>query len=106
MALGVLNIIYIVLVIIAISLQVLLYLNKSGRGNSIFILNVVFAIILSYLAYTSLPTNYTSQRFIAIVLGVIPILGIFIKSKSKSFLLGSKLLLTVSILGTFLILFL
>lgn len=106
MALGVLNILYIVLLIIGITIQVLLYTSKNKSKNNIFISNLVFALILSYLVYTSLPTNYTDQKVLAIMLGGISIIGFFINLYAKKLLILSKIMISLSIIGSFTMLFL
>ncbi len=64
MALGVLMIIFIVLIIAAIIIQILLY--KKESKNSVFIINMLFGVILSYLTFTFSPMNFTEQKFLAI----------------------------------------
>ena len=98
MALGILNILYMILIIIAVVVQVLLYKDKDESKNSIYIINMLFGIILAYLAYTSLPTNFTSQKIIALVFGIIPILAVILKSRDKSFITISKVMLSLSII--------
>lgn len=106
MALGILMILYIVLIAAALIIQVLLYKNKNESKNSIFIINMLFAMFLSYLAYTSLPTNFTGQRILTIALAGIAVLAVALKLKSKKHILVSKVMLSVSILASFLQLFL
>lgn len=104
MALGTLMIINIILVIVAIGLQALLYKNKAT--NTIFIINMLFGILLAYMAYTSFPTNFTMQRTVAIVLGVLPILGSLIKLTSEKYIIVSKVMISLSIFGSILLMFL
>lgn len=104
MALGILMIFNIVLLIVAIGLQVLLYKNKAT--NTIFIINILFGILLAYIAYTSFPTNYTMQRTIAIGLGLASILGVILKFKNEKNAIMSKVMITVSIIGSLLLIFL
>lgn len=63
MALGVLQVLIIILIIAAVISQILLYRRKSTSGNSIFIINMLFGILLSYMVFSALPTNYTGQEF-------------------------------------------
>lgn len=105
MALGLLKIMYIVLVVIAVIIQFLLYRNKNELKNGIFIINMVFGIILSYMVFTSLPTNFTNQRILAIVLGLIAAIAVVLKLKSEKFIMASKIMLSVSIIGGFFQLF-
>ena len=104
MALGILAIIYVVIIIFTIAIQFLLYKNNGKSMNSIFIMNVALGIILAVIAYTSLPTNYTGQRILSITLGVLAILAVFVKLKNTN-LLTSKIILSVSVIGGFIQLF-
>ncbi len=104
MALGTLMIFNIVLVITAVILQVLLYKNKET--NTIFIINMLFGVLLAYMAYTSFPTNFTMQRILVIGLGILSILGILLKFNSEKFIVVSKVMLSVSIFGSLVLMFL
>ena len=101
MALGILSIFFGVLVVVAIVLQFLLYKNKEGSksNNIIFIINMIFVIFLSYIAYTALPINFTGQKIIALVWSIIAIIGIIVKLKTKQAEMVSKLILTVATVG-------
>lgn len=101
MALGILMIMYIVLIIVAVVLQVLLYKNKAT--NTIFIINILFGMLLAYMAYTSFPTNFTMQRIVAIALGLVSILGILLKFNNEKFIVVSRVMISVSILGSLLL---
>lgn len=105
MALGVLMILFIVLIIVAITIQILLYIGENKSKNSIFIINMIFGILLSYLVFTSLPINYSSQRILAITLGVISILAMVIKLKSQKYILVSRVMLSVAIISSLVQLF-
>ena len=104
MALGTLMIINIVLVIVAVGLQVLLYKNKAT--NTIFIINMLFGILLAYMAYTSFPTNYNMERIVAIVLGIAPILGVILKINNEKNSVMGKVMISLSIFGSILLMFL
>ncbi|WP_303967311.1 hypothetical protein [Sporosarcina ureae] len=95
MALGVLGIIYIILVVIAIGIQVVLYKSKSN--NSIIIINMLFGLLLSYLAFTAFPTDFVMQRALAIAMGIVAILAVVIKFRTEELLLLSKIALSISI---------
>lgn len=96
MALGVLVIINTFLIILTIVLQVLLYKNKTG--NKVIVINMLFSLILSYLAFTALPTNFTMQRILAITMGLVAISAVFIKFKNEKVTLPIKIMLSFSIL--------
>lgn len=99
----ILLIIYITLAIISLVAQVLLYKNKSK--NIIFIFNMLLAVLLAYLVFTSLPENYIVQRNISLGIGTISIIAILLKSINEKFVIPSKIMLTISILGGFIQLF-
>lgn len=106
MALGILNIIYMFLLVTAIIIQILLYKNKDETKNSIFSINMLFGIVLSYLAYTSFPTNFMGLRISAIGLGVISVLAMGLKLNNKRNIVLSKIMLSASIALSFLLLYL
>lgn len=105
MALGVLMIFYVVLIGIAAVLQFFLYRNKDKSKNIIFIINMLFGLFLSYLVYSSLPMNYTGQKILAIALGAISVLALALKLKDEKYILISKIMFSVSIVGGLLKLF-
>lgn len=106
MALGILFIIFIVLAVAAVVIQILLYKRGNETNNGIFIINMLLGVLLSYMAFSSLPTNFTGQRTLAIVWGVIAVVAIVLKLTSSKFIMVSKVLLTVSIVGSLFQLFL
>lgn len=67
-ALGVLEVVFVILIVIAVILQISLYKSNSEKQNAVYIGNIALGIILSYLAYTSLPVNFTAQRSLTIFL--------------------------------------
>lgn len=99
MALGVLEILFIILIITAATTQILLYRRKSGSGNSIFIINMLLGILVSYLAFTALSTSYTGQRVLAITWGFIAVLAVVLKLTNQKLITVSKVLLSISIIG-------
>lgn len=101
MALGILEIIFTVLIIMAATGQFLLYRNGGSRiSNSIILIwNTVLGIIISYLVYTSLPSNYTVQKVLALVWGITAIVAFILELRNKETLILSKIMLTVSVVG-------
>ena len=106
MALGILSIFYIVLAIIGVVVQILLYKDKNERKNGVFIINTLLGIILSYMAYTSFATNFTGQRILALSLGILSVLALILKLATQKSTVLSKTMLSISIVGSFLLLFL
>lgn len=97
MALGILGIIFAVLIIMAAIGQFLLYKNGGSRIGLIW--NTVLGIIISYLVYTSLPSNYTGQKVLALVWGIIALVAFLLELRNKETLILSKIMLTVSVVG-------
>lgn len=102
MALGVLFIFYLVLISVAVILQFLLYKSKYKSSNGIFIINMLFVIFLTYLAYTALPTNYTIQKSIAIFWASFAVLAVVLKLITGKSSVVSRVILSLSIIGSFL----
>lgn len=100
MAFGILKIVMIVLIILAVLLQILLYMYKNDSKNIIFVVNMLLGVFLAYLAFTSLPTNYTGQRVLAIAWGIIAILGIILKLADRKLVMASKMMLSIAIIGS------
>ncbi len=100
---GELLVIYSILGILALGAQILLYKNKSK--NSIFILNMLLAIVIAYIAYTSQAENFLLEKNIALGIGSISILALILKLFKEKYSFISKILLTISILGGFILLF-
>lgn len=101
MALATLFLLNTALIIIAVVLQYYLYVSRPGAKNSfmIFMINVIFAILLSGLAFTSLPSNYLGLRSIGAIWGSLAIIALVLKLVNKRFTMTSKILLTVAIVG-------
>lgn len=101
MALGSLEIFFLVLILVAIVLQILLYKNykQSKSLNLVFIINMVFVILLSYIGYTALPVNFVGQKIMALAWLLIAIIGIQVKLKTNQSLMVSKLIFTVATVG-------
>ncbi|PID24292.1 hypothetical protein [Sporosarcina sp. P7] len=104
MALDILEIMYIVLIIIAIGIQVVLY--KSKTNNSIIIINMLFGLLLSYLAFTSFPTNFTIQKTLSILMGIVAVLAVVMKFRSNELVFLSKIAFSISIVVSLGLLFL
>lgn len=90
---------FIVIVIAGVVLQILLYKDKSDT-NTIFILNLILVVLVSYITFTALPSNYTIPRIIAIAWSAVALLALTLKSRSRESLNTSKILLTIAVLGS------
>ncbi len=96
MALGYLVILYIALIIVGVALQYFLY----RKENMIFyILNTVFGLLLAYLVFTSLPTNYRGQKIISLIFALVGVLGMAVKLGNRESKMVARLMLSLSIVG-------
>ncbi|CAD2079578.1 hypothetical protein [Phocicoccus pinnipedialis] len=100
MALGLLEILFIALVVIALIAQRFLYKNNSPSLKGVFIWNVVLTFLISYLAFTSLPENYHIQRSLAVLWSIVAIIATIIKFSFPKLLVVSKLVLSIALLGS------
>lgn len=98
---AILLIIYFVLGIGALYLQYLLYQKDAKRY--VYILNMVFGFLLTYIAYSSLPSNYIVQKGIALIFGLSGASSIFVKERTNHPLIP-KVMLSVSIIGNLILL--
>lgn len=96
MALGLLGILFGVLLVLALILQLLLYKRDD---KNIFLLNVIFGLIVSYLAFTGLATNFSGRRMLALFWGLLAILAMALRRKETLPLIGGKRVLTLAIVG-------
>lgn len=71
----ILLILFVVLIAATVFLTYLLYTsgNDVKKHNTVYILSAVLAFILSFIAFSAIPDNYTTQRLIA---GAWPILTV------------------------------
>lgn len=99
---AVLLMMYIVLFILAIFFQYLLY--RSDAPNNVYLMNMSLAIFLTFIAFTSFPSNYIGRKLLAVIFGLSGASALFVKSKTNQALIP-KLMLSISILGSFILLF-
>lgn len=99
MALAISKILFIIVIIAAVFTQFFLYRRKNQSGHSLFIINMLVGIVLSYLAFTALPANYTGQKVLAIAWGVIAVVAVVLKVTNEKFITLSKILLSIAIIG-------
>ena len=91
MALGVLQIIFIVLALLALVGQ--------------FLFNTLLGMGISFLIYSGLPSNFLGQKALAALWGLIAIVAFLLKWQRPKTLSLSKVLLSISIIGGFIHLF-
>lgn len=101
---GELQIIFIILAIIVVIGQGLLYFKKEG-SKGVFIFNIILALVIAFMSYTSFPSNFKTEKIIALVLGALSLVALIPYYMKKSYLI-SKIILSVSALGGLIYLFL
>lgn len=94
----VLLMIFTAIIIATVILQLLLYSNKKDT-NKIFILNFVLLLVISFITFTGLPSNYTMQRIIAVAWSALGVIALLLKSKGANAIGTSKILLTIAMVG-------
>lgn len=101
MALGSLNILYMILIVLAIIGTVMIYIKKGNdiTGNGIFSAVSLLGLIISWFNYTALPSNYTGSRIIALGWGILSLIAVIIKFTSKDKGSIARFVLTISVLG-------
>lgn len=101
MALGILQIIFMVLAVLALVGQFLLY--KGSKNDSInqwvFLFNTLLSMGISFFIYSGLPSNFLGQKALAAGWGLLAIVAFLLKWQLPQTLSLSKILLTVSIIG-------
>lgn len=90
--------IFTAIIIATVILQILLYSNKKDT-NKIFILNFVLLLVISFITFTGLPSNYTMQRIIAVAWSALGVIALLLKSKGANAIGTSKILLTIAMVG-------
>lgn len=96
--LEVLLIIFGILLVMAILLQFLLYSSRYGKNKIVYLGNVILAIIVAAMSYTSFPENYSVARFIALILGLLSLLGLVLRYKDEKEETMSKILVSISLI--------
>lgn len=102
MALGVLNIIFCLAVLLSIASILLITFKNGALLNKlwIFVLIVMYSLILSFMNFTSAPSNYLIYKVVSVIFALCAVSALGLKSLKSSNILYSKILLIVSILGS------
>lgn len=106
MALATLGIIFIVMAAITILSIALLFIKEGGfvKSNIVFSIIGVWGIFVSYMAFSSLPTNYFLERVLTLGVGIIPIGAVLLrlakpnKDKAAKLLMAAGLVLSSALL--------
>ena len=106
MSLGILNIVFLIICIFVLCAIFALYLNKGSlaQNNSIFIIIALVNIIVSILAFTALPKSFMTYKVLFILCAVVALIAVIVKFKKGTDYNIARLLLLISLLGTFILL--
>ncbi|WP_054957758.1 hypothetical protein [Paenibacillus dakarensis] len=97
MALGLLWIIFIVIAVISLFSIAALFMVKDPRGNRIvFGFTAILGLIISYMAFTALPTNMTVPRVFSASMGVLTLVSVILRFMNKT--LSAKILVSASVI--------
>lgn len=103
----ILLIMFIIMAIISVLGISMLYLVKNSKiKNAIFYFLFIWSLFITFINITSLPTNFTLEKLIALLFGFLAILSLFIKVKKNEKQSLSNLFVSSSILLGLLDLFL
>lgn len=107
MALGILLILFIVISVVSIGGLLLLYLVKNPKiKNATFYIMSVWGMAVAVLSATSYPSNFILHRLIAWAFGFLSLIGLILHLKAPRFVTAAYVLITVSVAGGVLKLFL
>lgn len=104
MALGLLFVLTVILLVLfLISIGLLVYKGgKLGEKNIFFGIIVIYALVLAFISFTALPTNYTIQRIVCLIAGILGIISIVFKKNNFKI---SRLILVTSMILSFFIMY-
>ncbi len=88
-------------VLILASLSLLFFVKNNKLNNIIICVIAVFSILIALLSIASMPSNFTAEKIIAFAIGLISVIGCFIRFKFKNYSLAPKFMVTISLVGTF-----
>lgn len=94
---GVLMLLFIGLFILIIIGQLLLYKNSEGPIG--FIWNTILGLLLSYLIYTSLPSNEIIEKILSLSWGILAVVALIIGNRFPKKELLSKILFSLAVIG-------
>ena len=106
MALGILLIVFVSMVVISgLGIALLFLVKNPAAKNVIFYSLAIWAMGITFINASSLPSNYLGSQLMAWALGFIAIIGVVIKIKNPEKINIAKLLVVVSIVLSLLDLF-
>ncbi|MBP2000820.1 signal transduction histidine kinase [Paenibacillus shirakamiensis] len=92
---GELLILFVVIALASILFIGMLLAAKDAKWRNIaFVLLVVMAILITFMNFTALPSNETTERMVAIVFGLLAVIGMLFKFRSEKV---ANMLVTASV---------
>ncbi len=97
----VLIIIFVIMTIMSLGALALLFIKNGEYGNNkiIFIAIGMWSIFVSWMNYTSLPSNYLIQGLISIVFVLLALIAIFLKMRNDEKDFIARVIMAISIVG-------
>lgn len=94
--------IFIVLTIITVGLIYLLFKTdrEESKFNTVFIISFVFVLISSWLAFSSLPENFTTQRIVSGIWPVGGIIALIMNYQGSKESTSPRILMAISMIGS------
>lgn len=82
MAMSLLYILFIILVSVSLLSIILLYKLKSEKSQSfVFYFLCVWSLLITFINFTSLPSNYTVSKVLSSLWGLLTLISVFVKIK-------------------------
>ncbi len=103
-----LNVMFIILAILSLaSIFSLFYKNGKLLINKHLLYFTAFLIVLlGYMSFTSLPSNFIIDRFYTCILSIVGIVGFIFQLTKKKLSLIARIMISISIVGNFYLIFL
>lgn len=103
MAIGILTILIVVAALLILSSIVLGFLKKDYILNKRWFIycNLILIILLTFMSFTALPSNYVIYKIIIIILGVVGLLALYLNKLGKLKHEYTLILITISLVGNF-----
>lgn len=103
MAIGILSILTFVVALLILASIVLGFLKRDYILNKSWFIygNLILIILLTFISFTALPSNYVIYKIITIILGVLGLLALYLNKIGKLKHEYALILITISLLGNF-----
>ena len=108
MAIGILSITTLIVSILIISTIILGFLKRGDILNKSWFIyyNLILIIVLTFISFTSLPSNYIGYKFLTVILAILGLLSLYLNKIGKLKNQYALILIIISLVGNFYIGFL